>query len=595
MAPKLPIDTPSAEDGGKAPVAPRGSPETLALITGLNSRLSMLEKVRLSWWDHWRELANYILPRRYVWLATPDRTDRGSPINKRIINSTGTEAARKCASGIMSGVSSPSRPWFRLTVPDPDMQQDQDVQTWCEEVTLRMMRVMAGSGYYNAKATQYLDLVVFGTSPLIIYEDEDTVIRCFVPAAGEYFCAVGPNFSVNTLFRKITMTVAQVVAEFGYENCSDTVRSLYGSPDTNEATTRMMGSWDQEIIVCHAIEPNPDYERNPRTVGRNGLPRSFRYREVYWEQNWTNGMLRISGFHDQPFSCPRWDTVANDAYGRSPAMDALGDIKQLQQEEKRKAQGIDKMTDPPMVADSSMKNEPASLLPGAITYVPRLDGSAGFKPAFMVNLPLGELKDDIAKVENRIREVFFNDVFLMISQLDTVRTATEIDARREEKLLMLGPVLDRNQQEGLTPDINRIFQIMARRGLLPPPPEVMRGTPVKVEYISPLADLQRASAATGIERLWGFTGTVAAARPEALDNLDADAAIAEMAEILRVPPKLLASKRQKVAVRAARTQQQQDATTLQVGAEAVNAGKVLSETDVGGGQNALSMIVNGRA
>ncbi len=586
-APKLMTDTPAAEDGVRMRASPTG-PEILDLLTGLSSRLSMLEKVRLSWWTHWKELAAFILPRRYVWLATPDKNDRGSPLNNRIINSTGTEAARKCASGIMSGVSSPSRPWFRLTVPDPELAQDQDVQTWCDEVTKRMMRVMAGSGYYNAKATQYLDLVVFGTAPMIIYEDEDTVIRCFVPAAGEYFCATGPNFSVNTLFRKFTMTVAQVVAEFGIENCSTTLKSLYGN-----GRAMAMGSMDQEIVVCHAIEPNPDYERNPRSVGRAGLPRNFRYREVYWEEAATERALRISGFLDQPFSCPRWDTLANDAYGRSPAMDALGDIKQLQQEEKRKAQGIDKMTDPPMVADASMKNEPASLLPGAITYVPRLDAGIGFKPAFMVNLPLGELKEDIAKVESRIREVFFNDVFLMISQLDTVRTATEIDARREEKLIMLGPVLDRNQQEGLTPDINRIFQIMARRGLLPPPPDVMRNTPVKVDYISPLADLQRASAATGIERLWGFTGTVSAARPEALDNLDADASIAEMAELLRVPPKLLTGRKQKEAIRAARNAQVQQQTQVQLGAEAVNAGKVLSDTDVGGGQNALNMILNG--
>lgn len=558
-----------------------------ALLRLQNSRIKSLQGARDPWWKHWLELATYILPRRHTWLVGADKGKRGSPINTKIINSTGTDAARNCASGIMSGVSSPSRPWFRLTVSDPELQEDQDVNEWADEVTKRMLRVMAGSGYYTAKAMQYLDLVVFGTAPLIIYDDPESVIRCFVPAAGEYFCAGDANFTVGTLGRQFSMTLQQVVEEFGEENLTDSSRMLW------DAAKNGGGTLDTELTICHIIERNPDYQERPSTVGKYKLPRTFKYREMFWEAGATERMLRIHGFIDKPFSCPRWDVQGNDAYGRSPAMDALGDIKQLQQEEKRKAQALDKMVDPPMVADASMKNEPASLLPGAITYVARADAASGFKPAYTVNPPIGELKQDIEKIEARIRSILFNDLFMMISQLQTVRSATEIDARREEKLVMLGPVLDRNQQEGLTPDINRIFQIMARSGLLPAPPEVMKGTPVKVDYISPLADLQRASAATAIERLFGFVGTVSAAKPEVLDNLDADAAVAEMQEILRVPPKIVLAAKKRDAIRQARSQQQAAASQMQVGAEAVNAGKVLSETDVGGGQNALSMMMNG--
>jgi hypothetical protein len=181
----------------------------------------------------------------------------------------------------------------------------------------------------------------------------------------------------------------------------------------------------------------------------------------------------------------------------------------------------------------------------------------------------------------------------MISQLDTVRTATEIDARREEKLVMLGPALDRLQREGLARDIQRIFGIMARRGMFPEMPEVMDGMPLKIEYISLLADLQRASQTTGIERLWAFAGSISAGVPAVLDNLDPDASIEEYAQLLRVPPRTLADRKQKAQMRAARNEQQQMQTEMQVGAEAVDAGKVLSETDVGGGQSALSAMLNG--
>ena len=590
MALRLQADQPAREDGGKSRTRVPNA-EAMDLRRMMDARIVSLDQARQSWWQHWRELADFILPRRYRWLVTQSQWNKGSPINQKIINSVGTTAARNAAAGIMSGTTSPSRPWFRMTVADPDVMRDPDVQIWCEDVTERMMRVMAASNYYGAKAVQYLDLIVFGTAPLIIYADRDTVIRCFNPAAGEYYAAAGPNFDVQTLARKFTMTVQQIVAEFGIENVSDQVRSLYVNARNASA------GLDQEIVIGHLIEPNPDHDPDMRAPGKLGLPRHFRYREFYWEYgtSQTTGFLRVSGFLDKPFSCPRWDVTGNDAYGRSPGMDALGDIKQLQQQEKRKAQGIDKQVNPPMVADASMKNEPASLLPGAVTYVPQLNGGVGFKPAFTTNLPLGELKEDIAKVEARIKDVFFNDLFLMISQLDTVRTATEIDARREEKLVMLGPAMDRLQREGLASDIARIFQVMARTGLLPPIPDAMQGMAVKVEYISLLADLQRATATTAIERVWGFAGNIGAAVPAVLDNLDADATIEEYAKLLRVSPRILSNKQQKAAMRAARNQQQEMQTTIQVGEAAVGAGKVLSETDVGGGQNALAMMLNGGA
>ncbi len=582
---RLRQDGPPAEDVGKLPRSPQDD-ATLELRRKMAARLTALEQIRYSWLVHWRDIADHILPRRYRSLLTPNQWNRGSPINSKIINSTGTLAARNAAAGIMSGTTSPSRPWFRMTVPDPEVMRDGDVQVWCDEVTKRVMRVMASANYYGAKAVQYLDLVVFGTAPLLIYEDRNTVIRCFNPTAGEYYVWAGPNFDIAGLARKFTMSAAQVMDEFGSENCSDNVRNLVRS---------VSSAVDTEIIVCHLVEPNPDWEPDSeRGPGTAGVPRHFRYREFYWEDGMAGrGFLRASGFRDKPFSCPRWDVTGNDAYGRSPGMDALGDIKQLQQQEKRKAQGIDKIVNPPMIADASMKNEPASLLPGAVTFVPTLQGGVGFKPAYAINMPIAELKEDIMKVEARIKDAFFNDLFLMISQLDTVRTATEIDARREEKLVMLGPAMDRLQREGLASDIARIFSIMARQGLLPPVPEVMEGLPVKVEYISLLADMQRATATSSIERVWGFAGNIGAAKPGVLDNLDEDATMEVYADLMRVPPKILTTKQQRKALRDARNQQQQMATQMQVGAEAVNAGKVLSETDVGGGQNALAMMLNG--
>jgi hypothetical protein len=84
-----------------------------------------------------------------------------------------------------------------------------------------------------------------------------------------------------------------------------------------------------------------------------------------------------------------------------------------------------------------------------------------------------------------VRAAFYADLFLMATQLEEVRSATEIAERREEKLVMLGPVLERLHDDLLEPLIGRVFQIMCRNGYIPPPPfEELDGMKLQPEYVS---------------------------------------------------------------------------------------------------------------
>lgn len=553
------------------------------LRKNLDARIGQLYTWRWSWYLHWRELAEYMLPRRYQWIITPNKFNKGSPINQRIIDSTATLAARTLAAGLLSGTCSPARQWFNLDVDDTVLAQNEAVKTWLADTRDRMLQFMSRSNYYSAKGIQYFDLVIFGTAPMIIYEDDKTGMRCFNPCAGEYYCIGDKNFKVGGLGREFTMTIAQVVDEFGLANCSDSITSGY-----KDGTSQQ----EREIVVRHIIEPNPEHSPGIATPGPTGVPRMFAWREMYWEAGSSQDtMLRVKGFYDQPFSCPRWDTTSNDAYGRSPAMDALGDVKQLQLEQKRKAQAIDKMVNPPMIADISMKNEPASLLPGAVTYTAALNGNVGFRPAFVINPPIAELKQDIAETQERIKATFFNDIFMAISNLNTVRSATEVNARKEEKLLMLGPVLERNDNEGLDPDIKRIFGIMSRSGKLKPMPPELHGANLKISYVSSLADEQRASALSGIERLLQLAGNLAGVDQNVMDNIDIDKTMETYADILRVPPDLIRDPQAMAQIRQQKQKQQSAQQQMQAGMAAAQGAQTLSQTDVGGGMNALQAML----
>lgn len=547
----------------------------------MQAHIEGMRMVRLSFWTHWAQLAEVYLPRRYKWFVTPNQYNKGSPINQSIVDETGVIAARTLSAGMMSGLTSPTKPWFKLGLHDLQKVDYGPAKQWLAECERRIMRVLSESNFYQALGTLYHDNSVFGSAAMLIYEDAKDVIRCYNPCLGEFFFDADSRLSVGTFGREFTLNIRQLVQQFGLDNVSESSAQAYRNGGSN---------WSYEVVIQHLIEPNTMIYEGNKPLGYL-VPKKFKFREVYWEISQRgNQILQANGYNEQPFIAARWDTVSNDAYGRSPGMDAMPATKQLQLEQRRKGQGIDKIVNPPMVASVTMKNEPASILPGAITYVSSLEKD-GFKPAYMVNPNLADMKEDIIEVQNRVKSVFFVDLFMMISQLDTVRTATEIDARREEKLIQLGPVIERFENEVLDPIIDRIFTIMARRGLLPPAPQEIQGAPLNIQYVSMLAEAQRAASTAAIERLLALVGNLAGLDPDALDNVDVDEAIDYYADALGVPPNIIRSTAQVIDIRQAKAQKQQQAEAAQASMAAAQGANVLSKTDVGGGQNALQMMM----
>jgi hypothetical protein len=513
---------------------------------------------------------------------------RGSPINQHILDSTGTLAARNLAAGIMSGVSSPSRPWIKLKINQVDSTMTSPTSIWLKECERMMNLVLQESNFYNSIAIVYFDLVVFGTAVMLIYEDFDNVIQCFNPCFGEYYVDNDGNMNPYIFYREFTLTISQVVDYFEYENCPLNVQKTWDQGGA--ALTR-------EVIVAHAIEPN----ENPR---KYGIPEHFEFREVYWvwgqsssPQNSPSGhneaFLSKRGYHERCHIIVRWDLVSNDAYGRSPGMDALPDIKQLQQEVRRKQQAIDKHVNPPMVADIQLKNQPASMLPGGVTYVTGMTtGKVGFAPAYTVNPDISGMVEDLKECRERIKETFFNNLFQTISQFETRSnvSATEIDARRAESLVLLGPVLDRIEFELLAPIVERVFAVMSRARILPPAPPEIQGLPINVEFISMLATAQAAAATGGIERLLQVAGSLVGIDPAVMDNIDIDFTLDKYSELLNNDPKLIRSPRQLAQIRAQRQQQQAYDQQAARAEQLAKSAKVLSDTDTGGGQNALQRM-----
>jgi len=565
--------------------------EWIDLRSHLESRLRQMTNWRLSWWRHWSLLAENILPRRYHWLITPNTMARGGPINQTIIDSTGTRAMRICAAGLKEGLTSTSRPWFKVEIDGVDNTVlPDDALNWLDHVGDVIYSVMAKSNFYDSLTQLFEDLTTFGTSPMLIYEDEQDVIRCYVACTGEYYLAVSSAHRVESLYTQRVMTISQIVQHFGLENCPNDVQQMWRTKGA---------SLDVERIVAMAIEPSFPILNSS---GQSFSPlrgRQFSWREVYWV--WgssTERPLSVRGFHDEPFICPRWATTSNDPYGRSAGMDALPDIMQLQLMQKRKAEAIEKHVNPPLLASADLKNQPSSSLPGKVTYVANLGPQSGMRPVYEVSPELQYMVQDIEQTQKRIADGgFFNDLFLMMAQTTKEMTAAEVAERKQEKLQVLGPIIDRFQNEGAGPAIRRIYAIARRRGLIQPAPDSLRGLPMTIRYVSLLVLAQKAAATSAMERLAAMMGNMAGVKPEVLDNVDEDEFIRDYGHMLGNKHKIFRDPKKVAAIRQqrqqAQSQQQQQAMMMQGSAHAAQTAKVLSDTPVGAGNNALDLMLGG--
>ena len=528
----------------------------------VQSRWDALKEERSSWMSHWKDISEVLLPRAGRFLPTENNRG-GRAAFRKILDSTGTRALRTLSGGMMSGMTSPARPWFRLTTFNPELDESYEVKVWMSQVTSLMQMVFYKSNTYRALQMAYEELGAFGTSATLIYDDFDRVIHCHPLTIGEFAIATDSRGRVNTVYREFRMTVAMLVQEFGVANVSRAVKDMYDR-----------GQLDEWVDVINAIEPRT--ERDPRKTDAKNMP----YLSVYFEKSGDKGkVLRETGFTEFPAMCARWSVTGGDIYGTSPGMEALGDLCQLQQMQFRKSQAIDYKVHPPVLIPSEMKNMGTQFLPGGVIPYSNAQQAQQIRSAYMVDLDLNSLLVDIQDVRQRINEAFYRDIFmLMVNSTDKTMTATEVTERHEEKMLLMGPVLERLNAEMLDPLINIVFNKLVQADLLPPLPEDLQGQQLNVEFISILAQAQKAISTNSVDRMFSVLGNLAGMKPDIVDNVDLDFWPQWYADALGVDPRFIVSGKKVAVIREQRAQAEQQAAAMEQLQGATQAAKNMGMT-----------------
>lgn len=541
--------------------------DTLTLTKRKLSRRTALLNERATFDPIYRDIRDFFGPRTARFPGElPNKGDRQ---DQKIINTSPRHAVRVLAGGMQSGITSPLRPWFKLKARDPDLNEYEPVKFWLSDVERLMREVFAKSNFYNVLKSAYGTLGLYGTSAIAFETDKNDIIRLHHFPTGSFTIACDDTGRVSTCYRDFRRTAEMMMQAYG-DKAPQAARVAYDQ-----------GNYDQWFDVCQIIEPNRNRKEGSMLAKHKAW--SSIHLDTSCEAG-RDGVLRLSGFDQMRVLVPRWDILGEDIYGYGCGELALGDGKQIQLMEKRKLQGIDKNTNPHMLADASLRGTRSTMNPNETTYVNGLiTGKPGLVPAYQPNPYINEMREEIGVVGGRLDEAFFKPLFLMVSEFADQPniTATQINMLREEKLMQLGPVLERLNDELLDPAIDIVFNMMLERNMLPPPPEEMSGMPLQIEYISVLAQAQKALGIGNIERLMGFAGNMAAGfGPQVLDKIDADQAIDEYADGVGVSPRLIRSDDAVAQLREGRKAQENAMAAAQMAPDVTAAAKNLADSSL---------------
>ena len=470
-------------------------------------RFEKLDAEKGTYKAHIQEIAEYMIP---VKATVISQGTLGAKRSSRIFDGTATKALRIFANGLYGHLTSPGAPWFELTTRDKALARLPQVKAWLRDTSQRMRDMLNSSNFGMAIHEVYTDLGWAGTGNLFVTEGTRRPLNFVTFAIGKICLDENAEGMVDAVYRLEPYTVRQIIQAWG-KKASKTVQ--------DKATK----SPDEKIDVIHAVFPRQDvelfYDKNSKLRrlkwGRENMPIA----SLYVERE-TRNVLEVGGYMEMPYMTPRWLRDAEEIYGRSPGMDALADVKMLNEMSKTDIKAMQKIADPPLMVPDEMRLSPVRLTPGGLNYY-----KPGAKPE-----PL-YVPDKITinlEYENQrrraINDCFFVDLFTLLASRDKSMTATEVLELAEEKLALLGPALGRLQVELYDPLLSRVFWILYRSGYLPAVPDELRDQGIEVEYISKLAMAMRAFETKAAQGALTFTGTMAGATgdPSMWDVYDMD-------------------------------------------------------------------------
>lgn len=461
--------------------------------------LGKLKSERGTWESHWQEVTDYVLPRKNTVLS---KKTPGEKRTWQLLDNTAVHSNELLAGALHSMLTNPDSPWFEMTTGSIVTDNDDEIRIWLQETARDIHNVINNSNFQTEVHELYIDLGAIGTACQLVEEDDDAIVRFSTKFIADYYIKESKSGKVCMVMHESEWPAHELIEEFEEKGMHRDVLK----EDKDQKGTKFK--------VIHCV-----YECEEKYYSVFVLPDQ-------------KHMLKEETFNEFPFLTPRWSKASGENYGRSPGMSALPEIKVLNKMNESLLIGAQKKVDPPIQMPDDGYILPIVTRPGGINYY-RSGTQDMIKPIFAdTNLDFGyQAMEDRRQ---RVRDTFYVDQ-LKLRQGGPMMTATEVLQRTEESMRLLGPMLGRMQSEYLRPLINRVFNIMMRKGKIRPAPAAMKGKNLDVRYSSLIAKSQRLADAQNILRTVQAVAPFMQMDPSVADNFNGDACARIVAGVYGFP------------------------------------------------------------
>lgn len=514
-----------------------------------------LEAERMVWEGHWRQILRRVLPRQddIGHVRTP-----GSSRTEYIFDSTAPLALDRFAAAMEGMLAPRAETWHTLTTNNTELNKIPAVRRYFEEVTriLFAHRYAPHANFASQFHETMMSLGSIGTGAFMVDAIAGKGIGYKSIHMGEIYVAEDQHGRIDTVHRKFEFTHRQAAQKWGVDKLPERIKKGLEKNPFEKAT------------YLHVIRPRAD--RDVDRADYKGMPIASYYIACEGKVLMSEG-----GFHTMPIPVSRYLTAPRETYGRSPGMQALPDIKMVNEMAKTVLRAVHKAVDPPILMSDDgvlgrLQTKPGGLNVGGLdargnAMVKEMTSSARIDWAVKV----------LETSRGAINDAFLVTLFQILVDSPDRMTATEVLERMREKGVLLAPAMGRQETELLGPCIERELDILGRGGYLPDMPGelIEAGGEYRTQYDNPLSRAQRAQQATG------FTNWVAAVTPIAqvpggekiMAMVDIPAAARGLAQVLGVPEGWMKSEDQAAAddaaaAEAAQVQQLVDAVPAAAGA-----------------------------
>jgi len=527
------------------------------------SRVNILKSAADNIKSQWQDLAKFCLPRK-AWI-TSKRTPGMRADFHSIFDSTAIKALQDMAAGFNSHLTNPSSPWFSLSLKNKELTKSKVVRVWFKDVNEIQRSTLNTSNFDSSLQELYLDSGCLGTASIFTEEDVKDRVRFTTVPMQQFYFEEDAKGRVNRAYREFEYTIQQAWDLWGNRAGEVVTKGMADNKENAKFKT---------VTIIHAVFP-----RDVRQAGKKdnlNMP----YTSLWLEKS-KKHEISESGFTELPYATGRFNKMSGEPWGFSPAMNALADIRTLQYEKKVLIRAAAKMVDPSFLLPNAGFILPLNFNAAAANYFnPNVTNQDAFKAIDIKGkIPIGF--EMIHDVQLDIQEAFFIPLFKAFSQITPGKTMTvpEVQRRIDESQALLGPVVGRYTQEVFDPIITRVFLILFRQGVFPPPPPEIAGQELDIIYISQLARAQRKQELTSLSRALETARAISEFKPAVLDKINEDKVIDKVWEVEGVDPELLNDDNEVKKLRAIKAEAAQEERELAMAQAGAGAAKDITQSE----------------